>query len=320
MSDFSDTWLALREPADRRARADALLQGPAPGSDGTLEVLDLGCGTGANLRHLFPRLAALGYSEQHWTCVDHDPRLLRRLRARTRAWATGAGYGMLEGVGELTVTEGERRCVARVLQTDLGAAFATPEREALPLDPTAITTQPERAPMPPPDGLVTASALLDLVSEPWLKQFLIRCRAARCRLLFALSYDGRCTLSPTHEDDRLVIDLVNRHQQTDKGLGAALGPFAARAAAAECARLGYRVRHARSDWHIVADEALLQRALLDGWLEAATEMAPALGERLRRWRSSRLQWLEAGDSDISVGHVDLWAEPMTQTSQGRETP
>lgn len=320
MSDFSDTWLALREPADRRARADELLQGPAPGSDGTLEVLDLGCGTGANLRHLFPRLAALGYTEQHWTCVDRDPRLLRRLRARTHAWAAGAGYGVLDGVGELTVTEGERHCVARVLQTDLGAAFATPGPDALPLSSTASTTPPELDPMLPTDGLVTASALLDLVSEPWLKQLLISCRAARCRLLFALSYDGRCTLCPSHEDDRLVIDLVNLHQQTDKGLGAALGPSAAGAAAAECARLGYRVRHARSDWHLATDEALLQRALLDGWLEAATEMAPALGERLRRWRSRRRQWLEAGDSEMSVGHVDLWAEPMPRTSQGRETP
>ena len=66
MGDFSADWLALREPADRRARSAALvgrlvawLSGtshPAGGCAGPLRVLDLGCGTGANLQYLAPIL------------------------------------------------------------------------------------------------------------------------------------------------------------------------------------------------------------------------------------------------------------------------
>ena len=83
-------WLLLREPADADARgaaASAILEpllqclperlslSGAPG----LRVVDLGAGTGANLRWLAPRLAGTGsragLGQQHWTLIDHDPRL-----------------------------------------------------------------------------------------------------------------------------------------------------------------------------------------------------------------------------------------------------
>ncbi|ROP42779.1 SAM-dependent methyltransferase [Pseudokineococcus lusitanus] len=74
-------WLALREPEDERARAavtDGLLDHLAlPAADRPLRVVDLGAGTGANLRHLAPALAARGYA-QEWLLLDHDDDLLRR--------------------------------------------------------------------------------------------------------------------------------------------------------------------------------------------------------------------------------------------------
>ena len=77
---FSADWLALREPADRRARS-AALAGRLAAHLATrstrrrpLTVLDLGAGTGANMRVLAPLLGA----GQHWRLVDHDPGLLAR--------------------------------------------------------------------------------------------------------------------------------------------------------------------------------------------------------------------------------------------------
>jgi len=95
MGDFSADWLALREPADSRARSAALVRQLAdrfvesPNAPGTtrLRVLDLGCGTGANLRYLAPRLApSLGgrrWVTQDWTCVDRNLGLLADLPRRT---------------------------------------------------------------------------------------------------------------------------------------------------------------------------------------------------------------------------------------------
>ena len=63
MTGFSADWLALREPFDRSARQAAAaafdlpaLAGRLRGDKPALEVVDLACGTGANLRELGPRL------------------------------------------------------------------------------------------------------------------------------------------------------------------------------------------------------------------------------------------------------------------------
>jgi hypothetical protein len=80
-------WLALREPADEDARAratPALLEhlGAPPtasrGGGAPLTVVDLGAGTGANLRHLAPLLRRAGAGPQRWTLLDHDADLLAR--------------------------------------------------------------------------------------------------------------------------------------------------------------------------------------------------------------------------------------------------
>ncbi len=156
-------------------------------------------------------------------------------------------------------------------------------------------------------ALVTASALLDLVSESWLRAFASRCRAARVDVLCALSYDGRIECQPADPGDRLVRDLVNRHQKTDKGFGPALGPDAARVGA-DCFRdEGFEVETAASDWVLDAALGALQRELLEGWAGAAREVSPGQAAAVDAWLARRLSHVETGVSRIRVGHVDLVA-------------
>ena len=49
--------------------------------------------------------------------------------------------------------------------------------------------------------LVTASALLDLVSREWLTAVCARCYTHRSAILFALSYDGRMICQPEEAED-----------------------------------------------------------------------------------------------------------------------
>ncbi len=79
MSDFSASWLALREPYDRRARDPVLLEQVAAAfSDRTsITVVDLACGTGATLRALAPVLRP----RQNWRLIDNDLSLLARIEA-----------------------------------------------------------------------------------------------------------------------------------------------------------------------------------------------------------------------------------------------
>lgn len=82
---FSADWLALREPHDAaardgaaaRLRLDARLATVRPPPGTPWRVIDLACGTGANLRWLAPRLGG----PQQWLMVDHDDTLLGRITA-----------------------------------------------------------------------------------------------------------------------------------------------------------------------------------------------------------------------------------------------
>jgi len=69
--------------------------------------------------------------------------------------------------------------------------------------------------------LVTASALLDLVSEPWVASLAALAARAGAVVLMALSYNGQIECWPGEPEDNGVRQLVNRHQRTNKGFGAA---------------------------------------------------------------------------------------------------
>jgi hypothetical protein len=203
MDDALAQWLQLREPADTAARSSALTAALLPvltARRGTrpLRVLDLGTGTGANVRYLAPRLPGA----QEWLAVDRNPALLARLHARMADTSASSG-----GVG--------RRCDVATRVVDLDGLN----------DESLFAGR----------HLVTASALLDLASESWLAALAARCRSEGAAVLFALSYDGSSTCQPTEPEDEMVRDLLNQHQRRDTGLGGPLGDPAAGPAAAACA-------------------------------------------------------------------------------------
>lgn len=158
--------------------------------------------------------------------------------------------------------------------------------------------------------LVTASALLDLVSADWLRSCAEASRAASAVVLFTITYNGHSTSAPPEPEDELVLELFNRHQRTDKGLGGvAAGPEAAAAAVMAFEEAGYIVQRETSDWVLGPERREMQRMLIDGWAEAASEIAPDRAPLIRDWHARRLAHVEAGRSHIRVGHDDLAAIP-----------
>lgn len=156
-------------------------------------------------------------------------------------------------------------------------------------------------------SLVTASALLDLVSDEWLGALASHCAASGATVLFALSFDGRIVCSPEDEWDGAIVGRVNRHQRTDKGFGPALGAAASNCAARSFRDRGYHVTRDRSDWVLTAASAELQRQLIDGWARAAAEIAPLETREIAAWRVRRHAHIDAGSSHIIVGHEDMAA-------------
>jgi SAM-dependent methyltransferase len=287
MSGFSRDWLALREPFDRAARAagDAALAAWRPA--GPLHVLDLGCGTGASLRALAPRLGGT----QHWHLVDHDRALLDALPGLLADWAAHEGL-------RLRATPGLLQLEGPQLRVDIVRTQAD------------LATQLHRLPFAG-TTLVTASALLDLVSEPWLAALVGHCRTARAAVCWALDVDGRIEWSPSDAGDAQVQAWFGAHQRGDKGFGPALGPTATVRATALLRAAGYRTQVQASDWLVEAgrsarDDAMVQ-ALLEGMALAATEQAPGAAATVQAWRMRRSA-LQAG-SRLRVGHADLLAWP-----------
>lgn len=288
MSDFLANWLELREPADVAARSAVLTEAVAgaitAGQGDTVRVLDLGTGTGSNLRYVVDRLPA----RQSWLVVDRDETLLRLLPARTADWGESRKR-RLETDGTETVIRGSRlecRVETRCVNLDT-------------LETLNIFDDRH---------LVTASALLDLVSEEWLRVLAGRCRDVGAAALFALNYTGHSSFSPVEPEDDTIRQLLNRHQNRDKSLGGpAAGPDGATCAERSFAEVGFQVRTAASDWVLGSAEDRLQRQLIKGWAEAATETAPAEASRIWDWCARRLAHVESKRSRVVVSHVDLAA-------------
>ena len=162
-----------------------------------------------------------------------------------------------------------------------------------------------------PLDLVTASALLDLVSGPWIDRLATECAVRGLPFYAALSYDGTVSLSPRDPFDARVVAAVNRHQLSDKGFGPALGPSAASFAIKRFQRVGYTVTSGRSDWEFGPSDRDMQLQLLAGWAEAAQAAGLVSLKRLRAWLTLRRDLVMAGRSTMRVGHLDFFAQPIT---------
>lgn len=281
MTGFSSDWLALREPADHAARDPGLVAELARTFAGRAEVtiVDLGCGTGSNLRGLAPHLGP----RQSWRLVDHDPALLAAARGALLDWAD---HG--ETVGEtLVLTKDEKHIEVAFAAIDLSAGLGAA------IDPAAA-----------PD-LVTAAALFDLVSKAWIEGFVRSVAAAGSAFYTALSYDGTEAWAPPHPADARIHEAFLAHQGSDKGFGAAMGPAATTALADAFRQHGYTVATASSPWRLGPEHRDLIRHLKDGKATAAVETGLMEPGQIGEWSAARSR---AGTT-VMVGHADLFAVP-----------
>ncbi len=263
MNKFTSDWLALRQPADERARATetisqcaAYLAGLNISDANPLRICDLAAGSGATLK----ALARFLPKPQVWSLLDHDADLLNEA---------------IETQGRMT-----------------GVTVTT----------RAVELSANPTPWDAPPHLLTTSAFLDLVSVQWMDEFISTLVRDRIPLLAMLTYDGRMRLQPDQPDDTEMLEAFNTHQTTDKGFGPALGPGAVNGLCDHLNQAGYRCVRADSSWRLTSerDNALISE-LLVGWAKAVREFYPERHARINAWLQERLgntQTLLVGHSDI----------------------
>ncbi len=274
VSGFSPDWLALREPADAAARDRTVLAAcrDAFMTRESISVCDLGSGTGAAVR-AFSNLLPV---RQHWTLVDNDADNLAAAKTALAVWADSAAS---EG-DTLRLRHGTREIHIRTHVHD----FAN-----------------DAACWPAETDLVTATALFDLTSAPWIARFVAALAARRTPLLSTLTTDGILTATPTHALDEKIAASFRSHQSRDKGFGPAAGADAARVLEDTLRDAGYRLTIGDSPWQLRASDGPLLTATVDGILQAVGETGAIATADLAAWnKDARVQ-------KMTVGHRDVFA-------------
>jgi hypothetical protein len=157
--------------------------------------------------------------------------------------------------------------------------------------------------------LITASALLDLLTRDELAGLIDLCAKAGCPILLSLSVVGRVDLVPADPLDCCVAAAFDAHQRRMTAGGRLLGPDAVAVAVEGFRRLGGEVLVRPTPWRLGAAEADLAAEWLTGWIRAACEQSVDLASDIGSYARRRLAEARAGQLAVTVGHADLLVLP-----------
>ena len=265
----SAEWLALREPADAAARDRELVEHLHRHLPATPRWVIHDLACGTGSMGRW--LAPLLQGSQRWVLHDLDPGLLRVAAIEPPGRAAD---------GAAVVVETRRSDVTQLRPDDLADAT-----------------------------LITASALLDLMTHDELDGLIDVCGNASCPVLLTLSVVGRVDLAPVDPLDSRVAAAFDAHQRRTTLRGRLLGPDAVAAAVEGFRRLGADVLLRPSPWRLRAGEADLAAEWLTGWIGAACEQSVDLASEIGSYTRRRLAEARAGQLAVTVGHADMLVLP-----------
>ena len=265
----SAEWLALREPADAAARDRELVENLRRHLPVISRWVIHDLACGTGSMGRW--LATLLPGPQRWVLHDLDPGLLRVAAVEPPGRAAD---------GASVIVETRRSDVTRLRPDDLADAT-----------------------------LITASALLDLMTHDELEGLIDVCANAECPVLLTLSVIGRVDLAPVDPLDSRVAAAFDAHQRRTTQRGRLLGPDAVAVAVRGFRRLGADVLLRPSPWRLGAGEADLAGEWLTGWIGAACEQSVDLASEIGSYARRRLAEARAGRLAVTVGHADMLVLP-----------
>jgi hypothetical protein len=265
----SPTWLALRERADAEARAVDLAEALERALPAGGRRVIHDLGCGSGAMGRW--LAPLLSGPQNWVLHDRDATLL--------ALAAADAPGPAADGASVTV-EARQTDLAKLQAGDLDGAT-----------------------------VITASALLDLLTAEEMDRLAGLCAGAGCPVLLTLSVVGNVEITPADPLDRRVGAAFDAHQRRATNRGRLLGPDAVDFAAEAFRRQGAEVLVRPSPWRLGPTHAALAAEWFTGWVGAAQEQEPELTDECEPYARRRLEHASAGELTVTVGHADLLALP-----------
>ncbi|MDN5750129.1 MAG: class I SAM-dependent methyltransferase [Pseudonocardia sp.] len=158
-------------------------------------------------------------------------------------------------------------------------------------------------------SLVTASALLDLLTADEVDALAAACVDAGCAALWTLSVAGRVEIDPPEPLDVELAAAFDAHQRRRVDGRRLLGPDAGAAATDAFTVRGAAVELRPSPWRLAARGSALVEEWLRGWIDAACAQSPALERHADAYLRRRLDTAAVGALRVEVGHVDVLALP-----------
>jgi hypothetical protein len=272
MPRVSPDWLALREAADAAARSSDLVAAVRGGLAAPVPGARLIIhDLGCGTGSVVRWLAPRLPGPQHWIMYDRDPVLLAR--------AAESIAGTAAGAAAVTV-ETRQRDIAELVAADLAGA-----------------------------DLLTAAALVDLLTADELDGIAAACAGAGCPALLTICVVGRVDLDPAEPLDAEVMAAFNAHQRRVAAGRRLLGPDAVDVAVEAFERRGMATMVRPSPWRLGPHEPELLAQWFAGWVDAAREQEPALAERLDGYAARRRVQVAEGRLRAVVHHLDLLARP-----------
>jgi hypothetical protein len=158
-------------------------------------------------------------------------------------------------------------------------------------------------------SLVTASALLDVLTSRDTHAVVNACVEARSPALFTLSVTGEVRLGPRDELDSAFEHAFNAHQQRNTDGRQQLGRYGAPIVQGLFTQAGWKVRQSTTVWRLDHRRPRLLREWFRGWVDAAVEQDPGLRAAATGYRQLRESQIDRGELTAHVRHVDLLAWP-----------
>jgi hypothetical protein len=265
----SREWLALRETADAAARASGLVERVTRQLPATGPRVIHDLGCGTGAMARW--LAPMLPGPQHWILHDLDVDLLDVAASEPPGPAAD---------GAAVTLETRTSDISRLLPGDLAGST-----------------------------LITASALLDMLTEQELSALITVSVGAGCLVLLTLSVVGRVELTPAEPLDRRIAVAFDAHQRRVTERGRLLGPDALAVAVEQATRSGAEVLVAPSPWRLGTSEAELAAEWFTGWVGAACEQEAELAATVAPYAHRRLAQAAAGELRVTVDHADLLISP-----------
>jgi hypothetical protein len=216
-------------------------------------------------------LAPLLHGPQHWIVHDRDADLLALAAADLPGPAAD---------GAPVTVEGKVTDIAQLHPRDLAGAT-----------------------------LITASALLDLLTAEEMARLAGVCAGTGCPMLLTLSVTGRVAITPADPLDRRVAAAFDAHQRRTTGRGRLLGPDAVTLAVQEFSRMGVEALVRPSPWRLGPSQASLTAEWFSGWAGAAGEQEVELATESAPYARQRLSEARAGRLAVILDHADLLVLP-----------